>query len=273
MRHYGNCIPSPYTSLYIVYSCPLHIHVLSIHTLRKVNGVRICYRQVNYNPKQETRRETIAVDDLTHQTKDLSMTDQHSGRARAVSEFTGMKRHTRNSQSRSTYHGDSFRPVEECVTVKLVGTLASALPPERTSQPLQQENTFSTPPPENTLPGNTSPPPQPIISTQQDCQAVSDDSIDNSGGLVTSQPFYPSPSPTSQSQTQPPQVNRPNPSRDVIVPTGTYPPPTTEPPANTAPVYPSPTTMSSGYPPQQGYGYGYQTQGYPPPPSGVLVLP
>ena len=129
---------------------------------RKINGVCICFRRVEYKPQSEAATTNVTVSNDSKLAKDLeglAMRDRRSGSGSSNGYYspspspgsspysTSPIQHRSSPPRITTDCSDGIpRPVEEVATVSTTGSLASAPPPHHPS------NNFYNPPPDTSSP-------------------------------------------------------------------------------------------------------------------------
>ena len=223
-------------------------HSFNLH--RKINGVCICFRRVEYtssSEEQERHSETLtekaATDDVSKLAHDVKVLDTGDRRGSKSSEEyysptppPGSSPYStspiQNQPSHITSDFDRPQPVNEVATVKITEVMTSAPPPtDNCHHPPASGQPYPLSPASN--------PPPPAASSQPYPPPLA----------ASSRPYPPSPAASSQPYPPPPAgSNRP------------YPPP---PAASSQPYPPPPAASSQPYPPPPAAS----SQPYPPPPA------
>ena len=134
-------------------SLPPFLHVSSINMAvncilfyRKINGVRICFRQEEYTEPLSPTRPSHTMDDMAVGTKNLSLDNKRS-RAQTVTPKRIQQTsppseiEVRRSSLPEAEYSSMLPIVEEVATVKLVQSLASAPSPFVSTPPVDQSPT------------------------------------------------------------------------------------------------------------------------------------
>ena len=223
----------------------MYVFYLNCFHFRKINGVRICFRQITYNPSKHSRHATdepTTVDDLAVNTRYLSIDDQ---RNRANSDFAGLAPRARQRRARTPEH--DIRPLD----ILVEGEPRYPSSPSPTSPPII-----------------TPPIVEEVVSVQHDTPLASTPPPTLSTG-TPSPPVEQCDNPTTSDQ----PVNPEQQSIPSYLPPNAPPPSTQYPPPGYTGYY---TGSGPQYPPQGGYPSqppGYQSQPYPPPaPSGIIFV-